>query len=150
VINTGTGGQAGGASKAFEEVRVGIILTVTPQVSADGFVFMDISVKSSTVEPPVPGTLLFTEISREANSRVSIRDGDTVVIGGIFREKRVSSRAGFPFLMDIPGLGWLFKRIIRDDAKEELMVFITPKILKEETLPRPAAEGIAPTQEGKN
>jgi type IV pilus assembly protein PilQ len=149
VINTGQGGQAGGASIATEKVSVGIILTVTPQVSADGFVFLNIQVKSSTVEPPVAGSALFTEFSREANSRVLIRDGDTVVIGGIFREKRSNARAGFPYLSDLPGLGWLFKRVIREDQKEELIVFITPKILREGAFPSPPVEDLRPGEEKK-
>lgn len=134
VISTGTGGSAGSQTVATEKIPIGIALTVTPQVSADGFVFLEIQVKSSTTSAETTDNIP-NEISRQANSRVLIRDGDTVVIGGILRDKRTNIRSGFPYLMDLPGLGWFFKRVIKEYDKEELMVFITPRILQEGAFP---------------
>jgi type IV pilus assembly protein PilQ len=136
VIATGPGGSAGSQTVATEKIPIGIALTVTPQVSADGFVFLEIQVKSSTTSAQTTDNIP-NEISRQANSRVLIRDGDTVVIGGILRDKRTSTRSGFPYLMDLPGLGWFFKRVIKEYDKEELMVFITPRILPEGAFPPP-------------
>src|SRR5206468_1470256 len=83
----GAGGAAGSASTATEKINTGITLVVTPQVSADGYVLMSIYAKSSqpdfTQGRSVDG--IPNEISREANSNVLIQDGQTVVLGGIFR-----------------------------------------------------------------
>ena len=118
---------------ATERVNTGIILTVTPQVSSDGFVLMNINVKSSSIAATSGGTsstvIPFDELSREANSNVLVRDGETIVIGGIMKDTSSTSESGIPYLKDIPVLGWLFKNIRWQKDFEELMVFITPRII---------------------
>jgi type IV pilus assembly protein PilQ len=57
-------------------------------------------------------------------------DGQTLVIGGLNKDTSTETRTGTPSLMDIPGLGWLFKRDGKSSAKEDLLIFITPTILK--------------------
>src|SRR6266705_1418109 len=142
VINTGTGGAAGSASTATEKINTGITLVVTPQVSADGYVLMSIYAKSSqpdfTQGRSVDG--IPNEISREANSNVLIKDGETVVLGGIFRNTFDSSETGVPYLRGIPVLGWLFKRLQTTNHYEELLVFITPRIVVSGTAGLPNAE----------
>ena len=132
-IASGTGSAAGSAV-ATEKINVGIILTVTPQVSSDGFVLMKISVKSSSVaDSPtaagVPSVIPFDELSREAIANVLVRDGETIVIGGIMKDTKSSTEQGIPYLKDIPVLGWLFKNTRWQKDFEELMVFITPRIV---------------------
>src|SRR3989338_1663013 len=131
-IASGTGAAAG-AAVATERVNTGIILTVTPQVSSDGFVLMNINVKSSSIAATSGGTsstvIPFDELSREANSNVLVRDGETIVIGGIMKDTSSTSESGIPYLKDIPVLGWLFKNIRWQKDFEELMVFITPRII---------------------
>ncbi len=129
VINTGTGGAAGTASTATEKINTGITLVVTPQVSSDGFVLMSIYAKSSQPDFTRSVEGIPSEISREANSNVLIRDAETVVLGGIFRQTEDDREAGLPYLRSIPGLGWLFKRKLHNNHREELLVFLTPKIL---------------------
>src|SRR5437016_6265377 len=142
VINTGTGGAAGSASTATEKINTGITLVVTPQVSADGYVLMSIYAKSSqpdfTQGRSVDG--IPNEISREANSNVLIQDGQTVVLGGIFRNTFDRSETGLPYLRGIPVLGWLFKRLQTTNHYEELLVFITPRIVVSGTAGLPNAE----------
>lgn len=138
-IATGTGAAAG-AAVATEQVRVGIILTVTPQVSSDGFVLMNISVKSSTLGAQVQGSVVPEELSREAIANVLVRDGETVVIGGILKDTSETAEAGIPWLKDIPVLGWLFKRARWVKDFEELMVFITPRIIAGGSENLPTAE----------
>ena len=142
VINTGTGGAAGSASTATEKINTGITLVVTPQVSADGYVLMSIYAKSSqpdfTQGRSVDG--IPNEISREANSNVLIKDGETVVLGGIFRNTFDRSETGLPFLREIPVLGWLFKRLQTTNHYEELLVFITPRIVAASMAGLPSAE----------
>jgi type IV pilus secretin PilQ/predicted competence protein len=129
VINTGAGGAAGGASTATEKIETGIVLVVTPQVSSDGYVLLDMSVKSSQADFTREVDNIPTEISREANSHVLIKDGQTVVLGGIYRDNLSDTRTGLPFFKDIPGLGWLFRDVNRTDAREDLLVFLTPRVI---------------------
>lgn len=129
VINTGAGGAAGASSTATEKIETGIILIVTPQVSSDGFVLLDMYAKSSQADFTREVDGIPTEISREANSHILVKDGQTVVLGGIYRDNVSHQNAGIPFLKDIPGLGWLFRQSGRDDAREDLIVFLTPRIM---------------------
>jgi len=67
---------------------------------------------------------------REANTQVIIRDGETMVIGGVFIDTQNNSVAGVPYLSRIPVLGWLFKSKSESVAKQELLIFLTPSIIK--------------------
>lgn len=129
IINTGAGGAAGGSSTATEKIETGIILIVTPQVSSDGFVMLDMFAKSSQADFSRTVDQIPTEISREANSHILIKDGQTVVLGGIYRDNVTDQNTGIPFLRDMPGLGWLFRTTSRGDRREDLLVFLTPRIL---------------------
>lgn len=140
VINTGQGGAAGSASTATEKINTGITLVVTPQVSADGYVLMSIYAKSSQPDFTRAVDGIPNEISREANSNVLVRSGETVVLGGIYRQTVDDTESGLPYLRGIPGLGWLFKRQLKAERKEELLVFLTPKILDTGTASLPPAE----------
>ena len=71
-----------------------------------------------------------TIITKNAETNVIQNDGQTIVIGGLSKESSSRSDTGTPFLEDIPGLGYLFKRKSSADQMEELLIFITPHILK--------------------
>jgi len=139
-------GAAAGSAVATEKIPIGIILTVTPQVSSDNFILMNISVKSSSIaDSPTVGTgaagvVPFDELTREAISNVLVRDGETIVIGGIMKNTSKDSQSGIPYLKDIPVFGWLFKNISWQKDFEELMVFITPRIVAGGSADLPAAE----------
>jgi type IV pilus assembly protein PilQ len=130
VISTAPGGVAGSATSATEQIRTGITLNVTPQVSSDGFILMDIHVKSSAADFGQQVDNIPAEISREAHLNVLIRDGETLVIGGVLRDDSQNQENGLPYLRSIPVLGWLAKRLFRTNQREELIVFITPKIVR--------------------
>ncbi len=131
-----TVGEAG----QIREIRVGITLKVTPQVSADGFVLLTIYAKSSTIDPG-PGTDdIPAENLREAKANVLVKDGETVVIGGIMKDNSSNSTAGVPYLKEIPIIGWLFKKSSWQKDFEELVVFITPRILAAGSENLPTAE----------
>jgi type IV pilus secretin PilQ/predicted competence protein len=140
VINTGEGGAAGAASTATEKINTGITLVVTPQISSDGYVLMNIYAKSSIADFSREVDGIPTEISREANSNVLVRSGETVVLGGIYRQIVDNRESGIPYLRSIPVLGWAFKRTLKTDQKEELIVFLTPKIIETGTGDLPPAE----------
>ena len=138
-------GAAAGTAVATEQVPVGIILTVIPQVSSDGFVLMNIKVKSSSTAPATvaggtAGVIPFDELNREAEANVLVRDGETIVIGGILKDSDTTASAGVPYLKDIPVLGWLFKNSSVDKKLEELIVFITPRIASAGSENLPSAE----------
>jgi type IV pilus assembly protein PilQ len=139
-------GAAAGTAVATQEIPVGITLTVTPQVSSDGFVLMRISVKSSsvansaTVSGGTAGVIPFDELNREAEANVLVRDGETIVIGGILKDSAQDSTGGVPYLKDLPVFGWLFKNWSVQKNLEELIVFITPRIASAGTENLPTAE----------
>ncbi len=145
-IATGSGSSAAGAAVATEKIPVGINLTVTPQVSSDGFVLLNINVKSSsianspTVATGTSGVIPFDELNREAVANVLVKDGETIVIGGILKDTRQESESGTPFFKEIPILGWLFKNHRWQKDFEELMVFITPRIADAGSPNLPTAE----------
>lgn len=139
-IATGTGSSAAGSAVATEKVPVGIILTVTPQVSSDGYVLMNINVKSSTLGAQSQGSVIPDELNREAIANVLVKDGETIVLGGILKDTSQDSESGVPYLKDIPVLGWLFKNQRVQKDFEELMVFITPRLTSAGSENLPAAE----------
>lgn len=142
LINTGAGGAASSASTATEKIETGIILVVTPQVSADGFVLLDMYAKSSQADFTRQVDQIPTEISREANSHILVKNGQTVVLGGIYRDNFNVTQAGIPFLRDIPGLRWLFQSLTRANTREDLLVFLTPRIMGGVHTELPSAEDL--------
>jgi len=136
-LNVGGAGSTQGGGNAFQEFDVGITLKITPQISSDGFVLLDVDAESSELTdasvrpsgsssffPIIPDTLL-----RTASSNVLIRAGQTFVLGGILADNMRQSEKGIPYLKDAPGIGWLFRENLRSRVKDELLVFITPKLV---------------------
>lgn len=131
---TVTGGGAGGGQATpnvqFKDVL--LELKVTPTITNDGRVFLNLNVKKDEVDDYITlsGYGQVPIISkREINTAVLIEDGQTVVIGGVYEFTDRSDLAKVPFLGDIPFLGNLFKKKGRSKDKAELLIFITPKIL---------------------
>jgi type IV pilus assembly protein PilQ len=131
----GGAGTTGGGN-AFEEFDVGITLKVTPQISSDGFVLLDIDAESSELAPssvlPTGSGSAFPqipdELKRTASSNVLIKAENTFVLGGILQDDLRHEERGIPYLRDTPGLGWLFRGRNNSHRKDELLVFITPKL----------------------
>ena len=109
-----------------------ISLRVTPHVTPHGFINMKIVASRNaadftrTSRDGVP-----TIITREATTEMLVRDGDTVVIGGLYTRDTSVSRAGVPFFSKIPVLGALFRKTQNRDTTDELLFFITPRIIRE-------------------
>ena len=109
-------------------------LTVTPQITPDDRIIMDLIVKKDSVGENVAsatGGFVPSIDTRELTTQVLVNNGDTVVLGGIYETTRSTSTRKVPLLGDIPGLGVLFRNTQEQSDKRELLVFITPKILKE-------------------
>lgn len=138
IVRVRTSAATVGEAGALREIRAGITLRVTPQVSADGFVLLNITAKSSTLDFSRTVDGIPQENTREAKANVLVRDGETVVIGGIMKDTSSNSDTGVPYLKNIPVFGWLFRKASWQKDFEELVVFITPRIIAagSEDLPR--------------
>lgn len=140
ILRIRTSAATVGEAGSLREIRSGITLKVTPQVSADGFVLLNIVAKSSTLDFGTQVDGIPAENSREAKANVLVKDGETVVIGGIMKDTGSNSDTGVPYLKDIPVLGWLFKKSSWQKDFEELVVFITPRIMAAGSENLPTAE----------
>ncbi|MEP6634892.1 MAG: type IV pilus secretin PilQ, partial [Luteimonas sp.] len=128
-----TGGGTGGAalpSVQFKDVL--LELKVTPTITNDGRVFLAMNVKKDEVQGFINTSIgdVPQIAKREVNTAVLIEDGQTVVIGGVYEFKSTSDISKVPFLGDIPFLGNLFKKKGRTKQKAELLIFVTPKVLR--------------------
>jgi type IV pilus assembly protein PilQ len=105
-----------------------LVLRVRPQITAVGTVIMTIEVDNGTLEGSLNNVPLIG--TQRANTTVLVKDGETTVIGGIYASRETSSSDRTPGLSRIPFLRWLFKRDTEDDESRELLIFITPRIIK--------------------
>ncbi|HUG38900.1 MAG TPA: secretin N-terminal domain-containing protein [Longimicrobiales bacterium] len=108
---------------------VGTTLTITPTINPDGYVNLDVlqEVSTATAETQFGAPVIS---SREASTRLFVRDGQSVVIGGLIDEQRDRSRSGIPLLKDIPILGYLFGTTRDRRIQSELFLFLTPHIVE--------------------
>jgi type IV pilus assembly protein PilQ len=109
-------------------------LTVTPQITPDDRLILDLKVTKDSVGQFVPsatGGLVPSIDTRQITTQVLVNDGQTVVLGGILETDKRDDVSKVPFLGDIPGLGFLFRTKSVRDEKNELLIFVTPKILRE-------------------
>ncbi|HBG89571.1 MAG TPA: type IV pilus secretin PilQ [Stenotrophomonas sp.] len=128
------GGAAGGAQTPNVQFKEVVLqLKVTPTITDDNRVFLNMEVKKDEVQRYITlaGYGEIPEINRrEVNTAVLVEDGQTVVIGGVYEFTDRSSVSKVPFLGDVPFLGNLFKKRGRNKDKAELLVFVTPKVLR--------------------
>jgi type IV pilus assembly protein PilQ len=118
-------------NRTVEFLSTGIRLEVTPQVTNDGRVFMDILIEKSQRGDTVPTTdgPMFSINSRDAQTKVLVGDGETAVIGGLLQEENADNRSGVPWLSRIPLLGWMFRSKDVQERRTELLIFLTPRIV---------------------
>lgn len=108
-------------------------LSVQPQITADNSVIMDVELKRQFPGAEVDSTTHAAPVNtRTAKTKILVRNGQTSVIGGIYQDQETSSDNGVPVLKDIPVLGWLFKSKARNKDKNELLIFLTPRILQQQ------------------
>jgi type IV pilus assembly protein PilQ len=106
-------------------------LTVTPHITPNGSVIMKIKATKNAIGSFASSRTGAPSISkREASTEVMVQDGETTVIGGIFETTKGESVTGVPWLYKIPLVGWLFKRESTSTTNQELLIFITPTIVK--------------------
>ena len=119
--------SSGATSISFKEAV--LELKVTPQITPDDNIIMDLKVSKDNV-----GEIFFGVPSvdtRNVRTRVLVENGETLVLGGIYEQERGKQVERIPFFGSLPGVGWLFKTEARTDQKQELLIFVTPKIIKQ-------------------
>lgn len=107
-------------------------LTVTPQITPDDSIFLDLEITNDTLGGAVT-TVTGSAISinkRKVTTSVLVGNGETLVLGGIFQQEIKRIKNQIPFLGDIPVVGWLFKSISNSNTRREVLVFITPHIIE--------------------
>jgi type IV pilus assembly protein PilQ len=124
---TTTLGEAGTATEEVSFKEVGIKLVVTPTINPDNYITLKIhpevsDVKEWKYEMPVIS-------KRESDSLVMVKNGETIVVGGLIKDKKIVTHYGVPYLRKIPILGRLFKKKFIETKKTELLIFITPTII---------------------
>jgi len=119
--------SSGATSVSFKEAV--LKLEVTPQITPDDRIIMDLEVNKDEV-----GTIYLGVPSidtRSVKTQVLVDNGETVVLGGIYEQRKTNSSERVPFFGDLPYVGFLFKTTANEDVKRELLVFVTPKIIKD-------------------
>ncbi|MCZ6874598.1 MAG: type IV pilus secretin PilQ [bacterium] len=114
-----------------EFVDASVSLRVTPHITPDGFISMKIVAENNEADFGNTSGGVPTIVTREATTEMLVKDGDTVVIGGLYKRTISESSDGVPGLRDVPILGWLFNKKRREDTNEELLIFITPRIIRQ-------------------
>jgi general secretion pathway protein D len=123
--------SAGNPTYSYAFLSVGIILTIQPRIMTNGYVTMDIDQTANELEGYVNvGNVSAPEVNqREATTTVSVKDGETIILGGIIQKTITATTNKIPLLGDIPILGNLFKYTSKDTNHTELLVFMTPHVV---------------------
>ncbi len=122
--------SSGATSVSFKEAA--LALEVTPQITPDNKVIMDLTVNQDSRGEVTAGIPSIN--TNEVTTQVLVTNGETVVLGGIFESESATTTTKTPFLGDIPYLGRLFKRTVQTDERSELLIFITPKIIEQDMI----------------
>ena len=109
---------------------IGMKLTTTPHINSANNIILDVKTEISDLDPTATilgGVVILTN---EAETQIVLNDGETAVIGGLVQTKGARTRKGVPILMDIPILGALFRSETTSDSKREILIFLTPHIVR--------------------
>ncbi len=108
-------------------------LTVTPQVTKDGTIKMKIKAKKDAPDQTITVDGVPSIDKKEAITEVLVKDNGVVVIAGVYSIQKTDANEGIPLFNKIPLLGWLFKREVKEDSRKDLLIFISPKIIRDES-----------------
>jgi type IV pilus assembly protein PilQ len=120
----------GATSIAFRKAN--LRLEVTPRITPEGSITMDLDVHKDSVGQSTPAG--FAIDTKHVSTQVRVEDGGTVMIGGIYETSNNQNLAGVPGLRHLPGLGWLFGNRSNQRSKQELLIFLSPKMLTQRAL----------------
>ena len=117
--------SSGATNVAFKKAVLS--MEVTPQITPDEHILMDLKVNQDTVGSVYSGIPSIN--TREIQTKVMVENGQTIVLGGVHEEENIKGTTKVPVLGDVPVLGHLFRTDSKSNDKRELMVFVTPKIV---------------------
>jgi type IV pilus assembly protein PilQ len=112
-----------------EFVDATLSLKVKPEITPGGFIQLTLTATRNAIGVETPDGVSIDV--NEIKTKTLVKDGKTIVIGGIYTKDNTDAITKVPILGDLPGIGWLFKSKAKSDAVNELLIFITPKIVKE-------------------
>jgi|GEM_PF-138621 len=139
------GGGAYGGYSSINQLQIGVTLEVTPLINPDGLVVMEINQQIDSFQGNVTiqnvGDVPITS-SKIASTKVSVRDHDTIIVGGLVETQKNKNASGVPYLKDLPLLGYLFRSSHSGETRKELLVLIRPTVL-----PTPEIAALAATAE---
>ena len=125
--------SASGTQIQFIDAKLSLV--VTPHATPDNKIFLKIQATKNAPDTSLLGATGQPSIQKaEATTEILLGNGETAVIGGIIINERNVSYTKVPFFGDLPLIGWLFKNKSNTDTKQELLIFVTPKIIKQETI----------------
>jgi type IV pilus assembly protein PilQ len=124
----------GTLTRSIKKEEATLRLEIIPHVIDGKNLKMKIVVKKNEVDPSrnVDGNPYI--IKKQTETNLIAQDGETIVISGLTKQKRLDGTSGIPWLKDIPVLGWLFKGEGKSESMEEVLIFITPTIIKPQTV----------------
>ncbi|HUT41110.1 MAG TPA: type IV pilus secretin PilQ, partial [Gammaproteobacteria bacterium] len=134
-IETGTeipyqeASSSGATTTAFKKAV--LRLEATPQITPDDRIIMDLLINKDSVGE-ITSTNVPTIDTNEISTQVLVDNGETLVLGGIYEETNTQAITRTPFFGELPVIDWLFKRTVKEHDKQELLIFVTPKIVKED------------------
>jgi type IV pilus assembly protein PilQ len=123
--------SAGGGIGQVQFRKAVLSLEVTPQITPEGAIFLDVKVNKDTPSATVSGSGGIAIDTKNVTTQVLVENGGTVVLGGIFQDTETITTTKIPLLGDIPYLGALFRDTAKTKNRDELMIFITPRIVSE-------------------
>jgi general secretion pathway protein D len=133
--------------QTFQYTDTGVILKVTPQVNSGGLVTLEINQEVSNAAPDAQGASPTIQ-QRKINSSIAIQSGEAVVLGGLIRDNKSVNTTGIPLLSDIPQVGEVFKTHNNQLQRTELIVFITPKVVWNQSDARDATDEVRSKMQG--
>jgi type IV pilus secretin PilQ/predicted competence protein len=131
VTRTDGGGSSTSQTSGVERRRVGLTLTVTPQVNKEGYVTLTVAPSYSDLVASETGQGNWDTVTRAVSTQVRVRSGQTVVLGGLLQSTEKESVSKVPFLGQIPVVGWLFTSKQKSKSTTDLIIFLTPTVLSE-------------------
>ncbi|MDR2582186.1 MAG: hypothetical protein LBC75_01745 [Fibromonadaceae bacterium] len=126
-------------NSAIQMVESGIKLTVTPHVAGDNRILLELHPENNSYGLD-QGQVVINK--QEAQTKVVVSDGETVVIGGLTKNEEIEAETGIPILKDIPILGYLFKHTRKELTKKDLIIFVTPRIMRNYLSDSPVATSV--------
>jgi type IV pilus assembly protein PilQ len=130
VVDVGGPGTVGGARATVQIEEAGTRLVVTPTITPDRRILLQLAAERSGIAPD-PGDIGVIIDTQEGRTRMLVENGETAVLGGLTETQVNQIRSGIPYLMNIPGIGALFRTTATEERKRDLLILVTPRIIEE-------------------